>query len=310
MTKTVGMIDPSATSHPRVCRENPLNADRLGILSRRFEKPLASAVSEWIPPGADASIAVVFRVWGRSLRDGSPDEDREAYPMRKTLVATSLMLFVSALIACAGASTQPSATYEGRALPRPPVVLVYPFATSPDEVVADNLGSDFRRPTPRTPEEKRAREVSDKLANEIVKALRQRGIAAERGEAGAPVPLHAVMLKGQFITIDPGNRMARMVIGFGAGTEELRVRAQAVQVLENGRLRLQEGLAEAHGDKMPGMAGPGVASAAAGKATMIILSAGTNIVQEVKGGLDAAAANLAREIAELAAEFYARQGWN
>ena len=230
--------------------------------------------------------------------------------MQKTLPAKSLVLLASVLVACAGASTQPSQTYQGRGLPQPPVVLVYPFAIGPDDVVADTLGPDFRRPAPRTAEEQRAREVSDHLATEIVKALRERGIAAQRGEFGAPVPLHAVMVRGQFISVDPGNRMARMVVGFGAGSEELRIRAHAVQVMENGLLRLQEGLAEAHGDKMPGMAGPGAASAAAGKASMIVVSAGTNIAQEVKGGLDAAAVNMAREIADLAAEFYARQGWN
>jgi hypothetical protein len=230
--------------------------------------------------------------------------------MENTPAGKWLALLASMLIGCAGASARPSDTYQGRGLPRPPVVLVYPFAIGPEDVVADDMGPDFPRPAPRTADERRAREVSEHLADEIVKALLQRRIPAQRGTFGAPVPLHAVMVKGQFVTMDPGDRMARMVVGFGAGAEELRVRAHADQMMEDGVLRLQEGLAAAHGDKMPGMAGPGVAGAAAGKASMIVVSAGANVAQEVKGGLHAAAANMAQEIADLAVDFYARQGWN
>ena len=221
-----------------------------------------------------------------------------------------LVALMALLVSCAGGSARTSRTYQGRGLPRPPVVLVFPFATNADEVVADSVGPDFHRPEPRTEQEREARQVADLVASEIVKALQKRRIPAERGRFGQALPLHAVLVRGQFLTIDEGSRVERMVIGFGAGSQELRIRAHAVQVMERGLLRLQEGLVEAHGDKLPGMAGPAAVGAAAGKASMIIVSAGANVAQEVKaGGLGGAAADVGEEIGDLAVQFFDRQGW-
>ena len=62
-------------------------------------------------------------------------------------------------------------------------------------------------------------EASDLLASSIVQSFNSQGlpIPAERLPAGAPIPDAGWLVKGQFTSVDPGNRAQRAVIGFGAG---------------------------------------------------------------------------------------------
>ncbi len=85
-------------------------------------------------------------------------------------------------LGCAGAKVKPGQRYaEDEPLPEPPVLIVYDFAVSPDEVVQDSLGAEYSpSPTPPTKEVKQARKVADTLSDQLVKKLKKRGIQAER----------------------------------------------------------------------------------------------------------------------------------
>ena len=123
-------------------------------------------------------------------------------------------------------------------------------------------------------------------------------------------PLHALVLRGQFLTINKGSRIKRMVIGFGAGSSELQVRVQAYQATEYGLRRLAEAEVDSHGSKMPGMAVPMVGGAAIGTlATSAVISGGMNILKEASGAMHDDAGRIAKEIANRAQAFYERQGW-
>jgi transcription elongation factor len=101
-----------------------------------------------------------------------------------------------------------------------------------------------------------------------------------------------------------------MVIGFGAGSSELRAHVQAYQATEHGLQRIAKAEAEATGSKMPGMAIPVAGGAAMGSAaTSAVISGGMNIVKETKGAMNPDAQRMAKEIAGRAKAFYVRQGW-
>lgn len=101
-----------------------------------------------------------------------------------------------------------------------------------------------------------------------------------------------------------------MIIGFGAGSSELRARVQAYQATQHGLRRLAEAEAEASGSKMPGMAIPVAGGAAMGTAaTSAIISGGMNIAKETRGAMNPDAERMAKKIAERAKAFYVRQGW-
>ena len=225
-------------------------------------------------------------------------------------ILVSGLIAISLGCASAGVTTNP-ATRDEAMLPRPSVVYIYDFAVSANDVVIDTLGAEFVSEGEKLSEEQRqAYATADTLSEAIVAQLRKRGINAKRANDGDIPPLHALVLKGQFITINEGSRFKRMVIGFGAGSSELRANVQAYQATERGLRRIAEAEAEASGSKMPGMAIPVAGGAAMGSAaTSAVISGGMNIAKETRGAMNPDAQRMAEKIAERAKAFYVRQGW-
>ena len=232
--------------------------------------------------------------------------------MRRIQRSAVVVLALCVGLACASAKVENVQRYaEDERLPQPGVLLVYDFAVTPDDVVADTLGSEFGRDTSASSKEvQEARKVAASLSTQLVSKLLKRGINAARATRARVPPVNAMVLKGEFVTIDKGSRIARMVIGFGAGSSELRVRAHVYQATPYGLRRIARAEAKATGSKSPGMAVPVGAGAAAGRAaTSAVVSGGMNVAREVRGGMDADAGRLADEIAKRAETFYKRQGW-
>jgi len=225
-------------------------------------------------------------------------------------------ILVSGLIAIglgcasAGVTTIPG-TRDDAMLPQPSVVYIYDFAVSANDVVVDTLGAEFMSEGEKLSEEERqAYATANALSEAIVAELRKQGINAMRANDGDIPPLHALVLKGQFITINEGSRFKRMLIGFGAGSSELRANVQAYQATERGLRRIAEAEAEASGSKMPGMAVPVAGGAAMGSAaTSAVISGGMNIAKETRSAMNPDAQRMAEKIAERAKAFYVRQGW-
>jgi hypothetical protein len=228
------------------------------------------------------------------------------------IACAALIASLAGLSACAGAKTHVVHTGETAGLERPSKVLVYNFAVDPDDVVVDSLGPNFMHGGSSDPDEQRKLgvQVSDALAANLVKRLNEKNISAERANPATQAPLHALLIKGQFLTINEGDQAARVSVGFGAGTEELRVQAQVYVQTENGPRQLRQSFGEAHGDKMPGMAVPVGAGAAAGRAaSSAVISGGMNAASELTGGLEEDTDNLAKDFADRAAAFYSERGW-
>ncbi|MBW2578061.1 MAG: DUF4410 domain-containing protein [Deltaproteobacteria bacterium] len=236
------------------------------------------------------------------------------YARRTTTPLTWIL--ISGLIAigmgCASAGVTPMAgSTDPGMLPRPGVLYVYDFAVGPEDVMVDSLGAEFMSEGEKlTKEEKTAYATAEAFSVALVGELRKEGINAQRINRGAVPALHSIVLKGQFVTIDTGSRFKRMVIGFGAGSSELRARVQAYQATARGLHRLVEAEAVAKGSKMPGMAVPVAGGAAMGSvATSAVISGGMNIAKETKGAMNPDAQRMAKKIAARAKAFYVRQGW-
>jgi hypothetical protein len=194
-------------------------------------------------------------------------------------------------------------------LPRPPILLVYDFAVSPTDALVDAYGSQFA-PATTSQEETRARKLAATLSRQIVDRLKKRGINARQANDTESPPRDAIVLRGQFVSIEEGSRVKRMVIGFGAGATKMQVNLQAYQVDDWGLRRLVQAEGSARGDRMPGMAtGIGVGAAAGSLVMSAAISAGGSVVQEVTSGLESDAGRLAKKIAERTESFYRRQGW-
>ena len=227
-----------------------------------------------------------------------------------------VMLFaVSTIIGCASSNlTKLQKHYDEESLSKPGRIIVYNFASSPEDITGEAAisGHYQKRTIPQTAEEiYLGRQLGDKVSDELVKEILALGMPAEHADPWHPPSIGNLIIRGEFISIDKGNRAKRMLIGFGAGAGELQTHVVGYQFTDEGLRRLGEAVIETSGGKMPGMLVPVAGGAVAGRAgTAIIISGSMNVAQEMgPESLNAAAKNTAKEIIKILSKAFADQGW-
>jgi hypothetical protein len=163
--------------------------------------------------------------------------------------------------------------YTGEPLARPTSVLVQDFAIDPAEVQLDQgLRARITREISDTPLSSAQQAAATKARAALTAALVQRlasyGLPAEPaapGDDATPGP--KVIVQGQIVSEDEGNRTRRTLIGLGSGASKLAVDAQAYYVQGTETPRLLESFT-VHGDsgQAPGAAETMGMGAAAGRA--------------------------------------------
>lgn len=88
------------------------------------------------------------------------------------------------------------------------------------------------RRSPETPGQKAAR-LADLLSQTIAAELAVMKIPAARHPKDAPWPASGLVVKGQFLQVDEGNRLKRAVVGFGAGATEVVVQVEVFEVAKS-----------------------------------------------------------------------------
>jgi hypothetical protein len=83
-----------------------------------------------------------------------------------------------------------------------------------------------------TPAQKASR-LAGLLSETIAKELTALKIPAARGERGAPLPVQGLVVEGQFLQVDEGNRLKRAVVGFGAGATEAMVQVEVYDLAQS-----------------------------------------------------------------------------
>ena len=237
-------------------------------------------------------------------------------PIKSDSMSPHVCAFLTSLVAlllvsCAGGSTKVGEQHSGyESLPRPPVVVIYQFAVDADDVVVDTFGQGIGKEASTLQRVKRGRVFAGQLAVKLVREVAKLGIVTWFATPKTTVPMHAIVVKGQFLTIDEGSKVKRTMIGFGAGAEEVRVRIQVYQMTETGLQRISEAEGEAHGRKTPGMVGPAAIAGVTGNVIGVVVAGGMNIKSEAfDGSMDTTLNNLVEQFVENAARFYKRQGW-
>jgi len=212
-----------------------------------------------------------------------------------------------AVVACTAPIAIRQALYAEEPLEKPPLVLVYDFAVDPHDVVVDAFGPAFLPgPGARAEAKGSGREVANLLAASMVEKLRARGMRAERAGARTTPPREAILVKGQFVTVEGSAEAPRMTLGLVGGKTPLRIQVQAYQVSELGLRRIQE--REVGGQGQP------VAASADGEipartTTSAVISGGLTFVLRTQENVEADADHLAELFAERAFDFFQSQGW-
>jgi hypothetical protein len=228
--------------------------------------------------------------------------------------AVVLALAATAAAACARTSVE-NVNRPAVGLPRPEIIVVHDFGITPGDVALDGaIGARLLRMAQETPaseqELKTGREVARIVTENLVKEISKLGIPAVSAAAATPVTGPSLAVEGHFISIQEGNRMRRMVVGFGAGASEVRTLVQLYETTAEGRRLFEDIYTTVKSSVKPGM-GPmvGVGAAAGRVATSALVSGGVGVMSEHSQTVEGDAKHTADAITKVLKTFFADQGW-
>jgi hypothetical protein len=179
------------------------------------------------------------------------------------------MALVVTVCGCAKTVVQPK--YEQRTagpVLRPGRVFVYDFSVTAADV-SENQGFfvGIRNSLSNTTENEReltiAREVQNRMSDDLVAGIQELGLPAQRAARGTPLPPDASAVAGLFLNVDEGNRLQRTAIGFGAGQSKVDTQVEVYAPSANGLTKLLAFTAHADSGSTPGALVTGGAGAAA-----------------------------------------------
>jgi len=234
------------------------------------------------------------------------------------MIRLGLIMGIAGMLLLAGCASsgvvERQSTAAAQELIRPGLVIVYDFAGTREDLPPDSVIARYyqERSVPQTRKEiELGRQLGRKVAQNLVKELNKAGITA-RPVASAPVPrIGDAVIRGEFVVVNEGNRLTRVLIGFGAGKAELKTLAEAYQVTATGLRPLGSARIEAAGGKLPGMLVPvGIGAGVGSVATSAAISGVSNVAQEVgPETIEAAAQRTAKQIAKAIIDAYKKRGW-
>jgi hypothetical protein len=230
-----------------------------------------------------------------------------------------LTLIVMAIAAgCAPTNVQQQGTTLTQ-LPRPDLIMVYDFAVSPDEVKLDTgLSAELMQKyaqhkgaSPTAQEIKLGHKVAEAVADELVKKIRSYGLWAERGFGYPYGKGKVLMVKGQFVSIDQGNRTERVAVGLGAGRSDVQANVQVFELTRQGLQQVDSMRADAKSGYKPGMAEMMGAGAVAGHLLMstVVSGAVAGASEMTSATVEADGKRLADKIAADLGNFFVNQAW-
>ena len=199
-------------------------------------------------------------------------------------------------------------SYSG-ALPlaKPTGIVVYNFATTPEEVELNKsaLNRIRMRVSGEGSDEKMklAHKIVNDFSQSLVKDLQKLGLPVSQGIAGELPPDGSLAVQGDFLLIDEGNRTRRMAIGLGAGASEVTAHVECYLKQSEKNVMVTEFKATSESSRKPGAAETMGAGAAPEVATAV--SGATEMKQSAEGDTDRMAKAVAKEIAKI----FAAQGW-
>jgi hypothetical protein len=219
-------------------------------------------------------------------------------------------------VACASTDIDVTSEYSG-ALPRPDRILIFPFATSPEEVQLDwsptvSGAWKLSGTSPSEERQKVAHEVANALAKRLVTKVQALGLPAELAtEPVPPTSGRTLAVSGQFIAIDEGNRAERLTIGLGAGHSTVRTSVQVAEIFPEGRRLIDQFEVDAKSGRKPGAAETMGAGAVGGHlvASAAVTAAGSVASEAFGDDVEADAERTAKKVASALQSLFVRQGW-
>ena len=233
-------------------------------------------------------------------------------------LARAGLALAGAAAALGCASTDVSTTMQyGGALPRPQQILIFPFATSPEEVQLDwsptAMAAWKMQGIARSQEQADvAHKVAQTLASKLAAKVQAMGLPAQLVSGDVPAPAGPTLsVTGMFVAIDEGNRAERFTIGLGAGRSDVKISTQVAELLPEGRRIVDQFDIDAKSGRKPGAAETmGMGAVAGHVAVSAAVTAAGAVASEAFGdSVEADTERAASKIATVLQAFFARQGW-
>ena len=241
-------------------------------------------------------------------------DSKAAFVQGSRLVTTATIL--SAVIACAPARVEPLQGYRGAPLSRPEIVIVTDFTAVPEQVKLDSgLGARLRNAVSGEPASVQQieddRKVTSAISKTLVEEIQKLGLPAMQSNAVAQTGANKLVVAGQILSIDEGNRTRRNIIGLGAGRSDVLARAEIYYYDSGAGARILESYeADAESSRKPGVAETmGVGAVTGRVAESAAASVGTSMVPALSADVAADGERMAKAIAKQLAQFFVRQGW-
>lgn len=234
--------------------------------------------------------------------------------MRKFMPLAAILTLVLASCASTDAEVTKQRT-EDTKLPYPKAIYVYDFAVSPADVssgsvAAPRLSGSIDDPNKTPKRDQLEHQVADIVASKVVAELQDLGLPAVRWRGTPPKNDDAYTLEGQFVTIDEGNELESLIIGFGVGGTEVRVMVQAYHLDKGRKELLGEAEVSAESSKAPGLAATlPVGAAISGTVAAASIATGVGVVRTVNSKVQKGAEDTAEAIVELLKPRMEAQGW-
>ena len=227
----------------------------------------------------------------------------------------ALCFLVLAIAAgCAKTTITGQQQYTGPRVARPERIIVYNFAATPEDIPPGFTPvNQYAQPTtPLTDKEIQAgRTAGAELAKALISEVQGMGLPAVAAADQPPARPGDLIIMGYFEGVDPGSTVERLVIGFGAGSTNLKTVVEGYLMTAEGLRRVGSGVVDSAGSKAPGSAIPLAVAAATGNPIGLAVTSAVKIEGEVSGRttIEGAAKRTAKEIADQLRVQFQRQGW-
>jgi len=235
---------------------------------------------------------------------------------QKDLTRFAILILATAWIAgCASTDVTPGAQSSAKNLPRPQRILVYNFAVSDNDIkenqgIVNRVINDANGTTAAQREGDIGRQAADALAENLVAGLQEMGFTVSRVTRGTTPANGELLVDGLFLNVDEGNRLRRLVVGFGSGGSSVDTQVDVYYGMR--RNKLLEFATHSDSGKLPGAA----VSMGAGAAVSGGVTAGAAAATVASGGIKAyrtdterMAARSGTEAVVHLSEYFAQQGW-
>lgn len=232
--------------------------------------------------------------------------------LKNAVRALSCALALLFTIACGQTGVRNIKLTQEKNLPRPSRIIVADFAVSEREVT-EYQGIMRQQPSIKDPAERErqiAADVQNALADEVVDGLRGLGFMVDRVDRGTRAKGDELLIDGHFFTVDEGNPLRRLTIGFGNGAS--MVESQVYVYQGDDARKVLEFATQSNSGKLPGaapMLGAGAVAQGGVTAGMVVANATVSGVKTYKSDVARMAAASGDQAVRYLSEFFAKQGW-